>query len=114
MSNLEKAKKLFAKNTEKHEVFFTQDGYPFFEKTKAEAHAGTLSNRMVETITRGEVLSPTPEGETEPNPELTELEIAQRNAQEQEAISHEEKGAVATNPVQEPEETKSTNLKKKK
>ncbi|MCS6935927.1 MAG: hypothetical protein NZM35_12385 [Chitinophagales bacterium] len=53
MKNLQtRAKELFDKNTEKEVVYATADGYLFFEKTKAEAHAGTLSDRKVQTITR--------------------------------------------------------------
>ena len=51
-SNKERAADLFAKNTEKNEVHFTSDNYPFFNKNLAETHAKSLEDKAVETITR--------------------------------------------------------------
>lgn len=52
---LEKLKKLFASNTENHELHHTTDGVCFWDKSHAVAHSKNLSDPTVTTVSRATV-----------------------------------------------------------
>ena len=51
---MKQAKVLFSRNTERDEVYKTSDGHYFFNKSHAQEHGKSLSDKTVTTITRAE------------------------------------------------------------
>jgi hypothetical protein len=63
-----KAQELFASYPEAKQLYFTSDGFAFFELPHAESHARTLSEKSVVTVNKSEETEAEPVKDKQPAP----------------------------------------------